>query len=125
MKNTIPSSLNIKYYKLVSRYWEHPSYYKNLSEKHWLHKFLHLDSEHPKSLEDTVPYGQAFTIKQICTTPNDFNQYYEEPKQRWNSQGYKPELINKDIRKIGQEKNFRKRGQYHLKRSKNFASINI
>ena len=39
-------------------------------------------------------------IKQICTTPNDFNQYCEELKQIFVNQGYKSELINKHMETV-------------------------
>ena len=45
--------------------------------------FLCIDSDHPKSLKDSILYSQARRIKWICTTPNDFNQYCEELKQRF------------------------------------------
>ena len=34
------------------------------------------------------------------TTPNDFNQYCEELKQRFVNKGYKPEIIDKNIKTI-------------------------
>ena len=33
--------------------------------------FLHIDSEHPKSFKDSIPYIQAIRIKRICTTSQD------------------------------------------------------
>ena len=54
--------------------------------------FLHIDSEHPKSFKDSIPYIQAIRIKRICTTSQDLSQAKSpsntrvsqalEPKQR-------------------------------------------
>ena len=44
--------------------------------------FFHIDSNHPKSLKDSIPYSQVLRTKRICTTPNEFNHYFEEFKQR-------------------------------------------
>ena len=59
--------------------------------------FLYIDSDHAKSLKDSISFTQALRIKRICTTPNDFNHYCEKLKQRFVSQGYQPQLINKHI----------------------------
>ena len=53
--------------------------------------------------------SQTLRIKWICTTPNDFNQYCEELKQRFDYQGYKAELINKSSTKNEQEKTFKRK----------------
>ena len=71
---------------------------------------LHIDSEHPKSLKDNIPYSQALRIKQICITPNDFNYYCEELKQRFVGQGDKPELINKYKKAVEKWKELLKEG---------------
>ena len=62
------------------------------------------------------------------TTPNDFNHYREEPKQRFASQGYQPQLMNKHMKAVeknGQEQTFKSKRQHHLKGNKNYASINM
>ena len=77
--------------------------------------FLHIDSDHPKSLKDSISYGQALRIKRIYTTLNDFNHYCEELKQRCVSQGYRPQLINKHIKaieKIDRKKFLKERDHY-------------
>ena len=42
--------------------------------------FLHVDSQHPKLLKDSILYTQVLIIKRIYTTPNNFNQYFGEHK---------------------------------------------
>ena len=37
-----------------------------------LKSFLDKDSEHPKSLKDSIPYSQALRMKRIFTTSQDF-----------------------------------------------------
>ena len=45
--------------------------------------FLHIDSEHPKSFKDSIPYIQAIRIKRICTTSQDFEYHCKELKQQF------------------------------------------
>ena len=49
-----------------------------------------------------LPFFLLFFFRDFTpsTKLNDFNQYCEELKQRFVSQGYKPELINKHIKKV-------------------------
>ena len=95
IKNLFPSSLNIKYYKIALHFFAQKSLKKKkklatkIYRKSTDHQnFHHIGSDHPKSLKDNIPYSQALRIKRICTTPNDFNHYCEELKQRFVSQGY-------------------------------------
>ena len=60
--------------------------------------FLHIDSEHLKSLTDSIPYSQALRIKQICTTSKDFEHHFKELKQQFPEQGYNSELLDKHIK---------------------------
>ena len=62
--------------------------------------FLHIDSDHRKSLKDSIPYIHVHRIKGICTTPNNFNHYGQELKQKFVRQGYQPQLINKHIKAV-------------------------
>ena len=90
--------------------------------------FLHIDTDHPKSLKGSIPYSQALRIKRICTTPNDFNHYCEELKQGFISQSYQPQLINKHIKaveKMDRKELFKERYNTTSKKPKNSASINI
>ena len=72
--------------------------------------FLYVDLEHPKLIKNNILYSKALRIKQICTTKNDFNQYFQELKQQVINQGYKAELINKhkNSRKNCMEKTFKR-----------------
>ena len=45
--------------------------------------FLHIESEHPKSFKDSIPYIQAIRIKRICTTSQDFEYHCKELKQQF------------------------------------------
>ena len=59
-------------------------------------KFLNVDLEHHELLKNS----EAPRSKRICTTQNDFNQYFQELKQKFINQGYKAELINKHIKTV-------------------------
>ena len=65
-----------------------------------------------------------------CTSTirNDFNHYCEEPKERFVSQCYEPQLINKHIKAVaknGQEQALKRKRQQHLKGNKNYPSIKM
>ena len=50
--------------------------------------FLHIDSEHPKSLKVSFSYIQAIRNKRICTTSQDFDYHCKELKQRFLEQRF-------------------------------------
>ena len=62
--------------------------------------FLHIESEHPKSFKDSIPYIQAIRIKRICTTSQDFEYHSKELKQRFLEQRYNSELLDKHIKTV-------------------------
>ena len=67
-------------------------------------------------------------MKRISTTANDISQYCEELQQRFATQGYKSEILDKQIKlvkKNRQERTLKSKRQYHLKRNKSPTSINI
>ena len=60
--------------------------------------FFQIDSEHPKSLKNSIPYSQALRIKLICTSSKDFEHHRKELKERFLEQGYSSELLDKHIK---------------------------
>ena len=62
--------------------------------------FLHIDSEHPKSLKVDISYIQAIRIKRICTTSQDFEYHCKELKQRFLEQRYDSGLLGKHIKTV-------------------------
>ena len=95
-KNTVPSSLNIKDHKLASYFFIQKSVLKVTNLQKFVGRstdhqnFLHVDSEHPKYLKDSIPYNQLLGTKRICTTPDNVSQYCEELKEWFINQDYKP-----------------------------------
>ena len=49
--------------------------------------FLNINSEHPKSLKNSIPYSQALRVKRICSTKKDFDHHSRELKERFLKQG--------------------------------------
>ena len=43
--------------------------------------FLHIDSEHPISLKNSIPYSQLLRVRRTCSTIENFNLYCSEIKQ--------------------------------------------
>ena len=62
-------------------------YTNTYRKKHDRQNFLHINSEHTKSLKNSIPYSQPLRIKQICTKLKDFEHHYKELKQRFLEQG--------------------------------------
>ena len=127
--------MTIKFHKLASHFLIQKSLFKitNLFKKKSIRKssnlqnFFHIDSEQPKSLKDTIAYNEPLKNKHICTKPNDFNEYCGELKQRFVSQGYKPELIHKHMKaveKMDRKEFLNKRHNTTSKKQKS-ASINM
>ena len=61
------------------------------------YSFLHIDSEHPKSLKVSISYIQGIRIKRICTTSQDFEYHCKELRQRFLEQRYDSGLLDKYI----------------------------
>ena len=43
--------------------------------------FLHINSEHPISLKNSIPYSQVLRVKRTCSTIENFRLYCSERKQ--------------------------------------------
>ena len=63
-------------------------------------QYLHIKSEHPKSLKDSLPYSQAITVKQISSNQADLNNSFKEMKNNFTKQGYHPSLISEHLERI-------------------------
>ena len=56
--------------------------------------FPNINSEHPKSLKNSIPYSKALQIKRICSTKKDFDHHLRELRERFLKQGYDQKLID-------------------------------
>ena len=68
--------------------------------------YLHEQSNHPKSLKDSIPYSQALRIKTICSTTSEFNKNWEIITKRFRERGYPENLVNEQVDKV---KNIKRR----------------
>ena len=62
--------------------------------------FLKINSEHPKSLKNSVPYSQALRIKRICSTKKDFYHHSRKLTDRFLKQGYDQKLVDEQLEKV-------------------------
>ena len=62
--------------------------------------YLHIKSEHAKSLKDSLPYSQVIRIKRISSNQVDLNNSLKEIKKNFIKQGYRPSLINEHVERI-------------------------
>ena len=44
--------------------------------------FLHIDSEHPISLKNSIPYSHLLRVRRTCSTIENFNPYCSEIEQK-------------------------------------------
>ena len=61
---------------------------------------LHAESNHPKSLKDSIPYSQALSIKTICSTTSEFNKNFEIITKRFKEGGYPKKVVNEQVDKV-------------------------
>ena len=62
--------------------------------------FLNINSEHPKSLKNSIPYSQALRIKIICSSKKSFDHHSKELKERFLRQGYDQKLVDEQLEKF-------------------------
>ena len=62
---------------------------------------MHINSEHPISLKNSIPYSQVLRVKTI----ENFNLYCSEYKQKFIEKRYKSELVDKHISTVKKNRN--------------------
>ena len=58
---------------------------------------MHINSEHPMSLKNSIPYCQVLRVKRTCSTIGNFKLYCSELKQKFTEKGCKSDLLVKHI----------------------------
>ena len=61
--------------------------------------YLHKKSEHPNSLKNSIPYGQALRIKKICSQDEDYTSNIANLKNAFLKRGYREDHIDEQISK--------------------------
>ena len=59
--------------------------------------FLHINSEHPISLKNSIPYRQVLRVKRTCAKIENFKFYAQNFKQKFIEKGYRSDHLNKHI----------------------------
>ena len=62
--------------------------------------YLHAQSNHPKSLKDSIPYSQGLHIKTVCSTTSEFNKNCDIITKRFKERGYPENLVNEQVDKV-------------------------
>ena len=62
--------------------------------------FLNVNSEHPKSLKNSISNSQTLRIKRICSTKKDFDHHSIELEERFLKQLYDQKLIDEQLEKV-------------------------
>ena len=64
------------------------------------HVFLHAKSEHPISLNSSIPYSQALRLKTIYSTTTEFDKNCAIIKQKFLDWQYKEEVLDEQIKTV-------------------------
>ena len=59
--------------------------------------YLHVKSEHPPSIKNSIAYSQALRIRKICYEEEDLNQNCEQLAKTFKNRGYNLEKIKEQI----------------------------
>ena len=62
--------------------------------------YLHVHSDHPKSLKRSIPYSQVLRIKTICSILTEYNKHGAILKQNLVERGYKGNILKGEIDKV-------------------------
>ena len=62
--------------------------------------YLHKNSEHPKSLKNSIPYAQGLRIKKICSTQEDYNNAKTELIESFEKRGYDKENLKTQLQPL-------------------------
>ena len=58
---------------------------------------MHINSEHPIPLKNSIPYSQVLRSKRTCSTIGNFKVYCSELKPKSIEKEYKSDLLDKHI----------------------------
>ena len=62
--------------------------------------YLHANSEHPRSLKESIPYSQVLRVKRICFTNSEFEAHINTIKDQFVKRGYEKTLIKNQMEKV-------------------------
>ena len=63
--------------------------------------FLNINSEHTKSLKNSISYSQTIQRKKLSSTKKNFDHHSRELKERFLRQGYDRKFIEEQLEKVG------------------------
>ena len=67
-----------------------------------IHQYLAMDSCHPRHCKQAIPYGQALTLRRICSEEEHLKQRTSELKQHLARRGYDPAEVQNQIYKAAE-----------------------
>ena len=59
--------------------------------------FLHYESNHPKQVFKAIVYGQAITVKTICSKEEFVVKHFDNLRQKFEERGYPLELVEQNL----------------------------
>ena len=61
--------------------------------------FLHYLSNHPKLVSKAIVYGQAITVKTICSTDEFVVKHFEHLKEKFKERGYPINVVEEELQR--------------------------
>ena len=61
--------------------------------------FLHYQSNHPKQVFKSIVYGQAVTVKTICSTDEFVNKHFNLLRKKFSERGYPTQVVEENLNK--------------------------
>ena len=62
--------------------------------------YLHVKSEHPSALKNSIAYTQTLRLKSICSTEDEYQKNCEVMKQKLLERTYNEDDLNKQMEKV-------------------------
>ena len=59
--------------------------------------FLHYTSNHPQSVFKAIAYGQAITVRTICSKQEFVNKHMKKLKEKFIERGYPVEMVEREL----------------------------
>ena len=64
------------------------------------HQYLHITSNHPRKVKESIPYGLGIRLKRICSEETDYENRKTDLKGHLLKRGYNSKLIDNQLEKV-------------------------
>ena len=64
------------------------------------HQYLHISSNHPQKVKESIPYGLGMRLKRICSEVKDYESRKKDLTEHLRKRGYKTNNIGEQLEKV-------------------------